>query len=91
MSKVRQIAEGFFNNLTNRKEELFEERIKICRQCKLHYIDPVFGEMCNPTLYLNPETNEVSNKKREGFTGGCGCILNLKCRVPDANCPVNKW
>lgn len=88
---ISQIANGFFNNLTNRNEELFNKRIKICRSCKLHHIDKIFGEVCNPQLYINPITDEVSKKSKEGFTGGCGCVLNSKGRVNSAHCPVNKW
>ena len=88
---IDQIAEGFFNNLTNRKEELFKERIEKCRSCKLHSIDRIFGEVCNPRLYVNPLTNEVSKTNKPGFIHGCGCVLNSKCRVPEAKCPIGRW
>lgn len=91
MSTVEQIAKGFFNNLTNRKEELYNERINICRSCKLLAVDNIFGPICNSRLYVNPETNEVSKVDKPGFTNGCGCVLNSKCRVPEAKCPLGRW
>lgn len=32
---AKDIAKGFFNNLTNREDLLYKERIAICRSCKL--------------------------------------------------------
>lgn len=87
---AKQIVEGIFNNLTNRKEELYEERIKVCRLCKLYYVDRIFGEICNPRVYINPNTNETSKKEKPGFVHGCGCSLNSKCRVPQAKCPIGR-
>ncbi len=91
MFNVEQIIEGTLNNVFNKEEELFNNRIKICRCCKLHKIDNIFGEVCNPRLYINPETEEISSSKKPGYIHGCGCILASKCRVPDAKCPMNKW
>lgn len=78
---IQQIAKGFLNNLLNKEDELYKERIKICRQCKLKYNDKIFGESCNSTIYLNPITDEISKKPKEGFKNGCGCILRSKARV----------
>lgn len=88
---IDQIAEGFFNNLTNRKEELFKQRIQICRSCKLHTVDKIFGEVCNSRLYINPNTDEISKTVKPGFIHGCGCVLKSKCRVETAHCPIGRW
>lgn len=50
MNQLLQIAEGTFNNITNKKQELYRERIKICRSCKLIKIDEIFGEVCDKNL-----------------------------------------
>lgn len=50
MSQFQQIAEGFYNNITNKQQDLYRERIKICRKCKLLKIDDIFGEVCNSKL-----------------------------------------
>lgn len=88
---INQIAKGFYNNATNKEQELFNKRILICRECKLLKIDKVFGEMCNARLYLNPATNETSLIALNGYTQGCGCVLKAKTRVKEAKCPVGKW
>ena len=66
---INQIAQGFYNSLLNKEEDLYQDRIKVCRDCKLYNEDEVFGEMCK----------------------SCGCILKLKCRSRDAECPTGKW
>lgn len=91
MSQFQQIAEGFYNNITNKKQDLYRERIKICRKCKLLKIDDIFGEVCNSKLWINPETDETSTVKKKGFINGCSCILQSKARVPEAQCPIKKW
>ena len=91
MSKIGNIVKGTLNNLVGNEEELFTERIKICRQCKLLKTDTFFGEMCNNKLYLNPVTDELSYVPQFGYYRGCGCILESKTRVPSERCPLNKW
>lgn len=88
---INQIAEGFYNNATNKREDLFESRISICRNCKLLKIDKLFGETCNARLYLDPITNETSLIPLKGYKKGCGCVLKAKTRVKNAECPVGKW
>ena len=91
MSIISQITKGFFNSLTSREDELFKERIKICRSCPLFKKDSVFGEICNEKLYINPQTGETSTTKKISYVNGCGCILRSKTRVPEASCILGKW
>lgn len=49
-SQITQIVEGTYNNLTNKKEDLYNQRIQICRGCKLLKKDNFFGEVCNSKL-----------------------------------------
>ena len=88
MSVIGQIATGFFNNLTNKEEDLFNERIKLCGSCKLLKEDKIFGEMCNSDLNIDPKSGETSTTKKQGFTNGCGCVLRSKTRVKNAHCPI---
>jgi hypothetical protein len=88
---IRAIAVGTIKNLLNKDEELYLQRIAICHSCKLLKIDKIFGETCNSTLFLNPNTNEISPISKPGFFHGCGCVLGSKCRVIDAKCPLGKW
>lgn len=44
---IQQIAQGFYNNLLNKEDDLYQERIKICRSCNLIKVDKIFGEECS--------------------------------------------
>ena len=90
MLPLGQIAEGFINNALGKGEDLFQKRIDVCRQCKLHKVDSIFGETCNSKLYLNPETNQTSTYPRKGYYNGCGCRLQAKSRLKSAKCPLEK-
>lgn len=46
---------------------------------------------CSSKLWLNPETNDVSIEKKDGYIKGCGCRINAKIRVADEKCPAGKW
>ena len=64
------------------------ERADICRKCP---ICDLSNWMCNASLYLNPETNEVSHSSKPGFIKGCGCNLSYKIKNPNKHCPAKKW
>ena len=87
---IVQIAEGFFNKTFNKKEDLFKSRMDICRKCPLLKIDKIFGEICNPNLYINNE-DKTSKHHLKGYVKGCGCVLASKTRVDKAKCIINKW
>lgn len=87
---INQIIKGSFNNLLNKEEDLYKERIAICDDCKLMIEVTVFGKVCNSNLYLNQVTNETSTVQKPGFKNGCGCVLASKNRVKEAHCPLNK-
>ena len=88
---VNDIAAGFYNKLLDKKKSLKNERMKICKECKLYKLDNIFGPICNKKLFLNPETNEVSKEVKPGFYKGCGCFLDAKTRVQNSKCPLRKW
>lgn len=79
------------NNILGKEEQLYQDRIKICRGCKLLTEESMLGEVCNSKLYLNPSTNTISSTNRPGFYKGCGCVLGSKTRVSNAHCPAGKW
>lgn len=64
-------------------------RLEICKECPLY--KDVYGGQCNPRLWLNPKTGEVSTTSKEGFYKGCGCALQFKTANPDNVCPALKW
>lgn len=83
------IVEGHVNEAFNRNEELFEKRMKICKECPLYKETPL-GPVCNPNLYIN-EAGDVSTIRKHGYVKGCSCRLSPKTRAVNAKCIVNKW
>lgn len=86
-----QIISGHVKELLNQEQELFNERIKICRECKLLTKDKILGEICDKYKWINPDTQELSLIQLDGYINGCGCRLMAKTRVPEAHCPLKKW
>ena len=48
-------------------------------------------QRCNPKLWLNPDTNEVSTYSKSGFIRGCGCFIMVKMKNPNNHCVAGKW
>lgn len=76
-----QIVEGITNSIFKREdvEEIAEQRMSICRNCKL-YDEEGTGCMVSGT---NPCCNQDM--------GGCGCSLKFKTRSLSSACPLEKW
>lgn len=83
------IVHGHLNEALGKEEGLSAERTAVCKQCPIY--TPSFGGICNSKLWLNPDTGEISNKKRDGFFKGCGCRIPAKTRLIYAHCPAGKW
>lgn len=65
-----------------------DERMEICRKC------PIYSSargICNPKLYLNPETNDISIAPKPGYIRGCGCFIKFKMKNPHLHCVAGKW
>lgn len=82
------IIGGHINELFDKNEELYESRMKICKECPLYKETPL-GPICNPSLFINKD-GEISQIKRDGYVRGCSCALKKKCNLPRAHCIVNK-
>ena len=65
-----------------------EERRNICNECPIY--NPSRGT-CNPKLWVNPDTNEVSTTPKSGFIRGCGCIVSVKMKNMTNHCVAGKW
>lgn len=63
-------------------------RLKICEHCGIY--DPNL-KICNGSLYVNPETNDVSVNKKSGYIKGCNCYIPRKVLNAKAKCPAGKW
>lgn len=87
---ITEIIQGHWNELFKREEELSKTRLAICARCPL-YKATVVGRVCDPSLYLDPKTNETRTTPAQGYFKGCNCRLEAKSRVPEKHCPANKW
>lgn len=67
---------------------MIETRTNICKKCP---ICDLSNWMCNASLYLNPETNQISTTPKIGFIKGCGCMLAAKIKNANKHCPAKKW
>ena len=88
--QLKQIAEGWTSYALNREEELFESRMKICKECPL-FGHNALGDVCDSKKCYNPETGETSSTPGKGFTCGCGCKLAAALRVKAKKCVLNRW
>lgn len=86
---VGMIVQGHVNELLGLNKDISQERMKICKVCPL-FLNSM-GGICNPRLYLNPQTGDVSTKYKDGYGKGCGCRLQAKTKLPNAHCPNGKW
>ena len=91
MVKTINIIEGHFNELFNKEEDLYNNRIAVCKECPLYKIDSILGEICNGKLYIDPKTNKISNYPKIGYIKGCNCRLGAKTRMENEQCIINKW
>lgn len=64
------------------------QRLAICRQCPLFLHDQ---KVCNPYLWMNPTTREISKKEKAGFIKGCGCLISRKAMQPGSHCHLGLW
>lgn len=63
-------------------------RFKICEQCGIYDRD---RKICNGSLYINPNTNDVSLTQKVGYIKGCNCYIPRKVLNTSAKCPAGKW
>lgn len=87
---LASILEGHTNELLGLNKDISKARMTICKKCPLCKYTLV-GPVCNPNLWVNTKTNEISESKKDGFENGCGCRLEAKTTLVNAICPLNKW
>lgn len=87
--EVGNIIKGHINELLGLNNDISEIRLEICKKCPL-YLDK-YGGQCNPKLYMDPNTKDVSLEKKDGYYRGCGCRLLSKTTLSEAVCPVKQW
>ena len=63
-------------------------RLSICEHCGIYDVN---RKVCNGSLYINPNTNDVSVNRKEGYIKGCDCYIPRKVLNAKAKCPARKW
>lgn len=63
-------------------------RLNICKHCGIYDSE---RQLCNGSLYINPDTNDVSIKPKSGYIKGCGCYIPRKVLKEASRCPAGKW
>lgn len=61
----------------------YEERIAICKACPLCKEEDS-KHICNPDLWMNPETLKTSRFKRKGYVQGCACCIEKKAKQSES-------
>lgn len=87
--EIGNIVHGHVNELLGLNKDIKQVRLEICQSCPL-FLNKL-GGVCNPKLWLNPNTGQISTKQKDGFKKGCGCRIQAKTTLPNAKCPVGKW
>lgn len=86
---VKQIAEGWVNDALKLEQDLYNQRIPICKNCPL-YSESKLGPMCDAKKCI--DGNEVlSSYPGNGKTCGCGCFIEKKVRVKNSKCVRGLW
>ena len=87
---LRSIKKNLSSQIVEESDNVLniEERTNLCKKCPICDLD---NWVCNAKLYLNPDTNDVSDEPKEGYIKGCGCLLNRKIPNSSKHCPVGKW
>ncbi len=90
-STSKEILNGFFNSIFPTEEilQMFKERLKHCFSCPLrNQFDcsrTKEAEAVKDFIYKGEERNKGIKYK------GCGCILKIKAKSPNSQCPLGKF
>lgn len=88
--QVGQIIEGHTKEIAHKEQDLYEQRIEICKSCPI-FTNSSVGPICDPHKCYNKKTGESSIGIAPGFICGCGCRLGAKARLQNAKCVLGKW
>lgn len=72
-------------------QELFNERMEICKKCPLYKEDKIRGPICDSNKFISSDGTKWSWFRKEGYIRGCGCHLTSKIRSQNNSCIVGKW
>lgn len=70
--------------------DLYNERMEICKKCPLYKEDKMRGPVCDSNKYISKDGTKWSWFKKEGYVKGCGCGLT-KAKNPRNHCIIGLW
>lgn len=83
IDQVKQIVKGHFNEISNKEQELYNYRIRICRECPL-YSDTSFGPMCDAKNVLIKTVICFRSRKTIVYLDvGVGLMQKLESKTPN--------
>lgn len=100
MSKIQEIAQGWFNAakdalgiLTPEIKQMSEERLAICSVCPIRTDDKCDPSKSLPAVQDFIYTTNFGTEKRFKDTvyTGCSCPISKKILSPLSSCPVGKF
>lgn len=91
MFGVKQIVEGWVNDVFDKEQELYEKRIKICKECPLYTVDRIFKGKCDGSKCWDTINDKLVNFPGKNIICGCGCKMSAKTRLKESKCVLNKW
>ena len=74
---IGHIIKGNANAFFGLNKDVSEERMKICRECPL-FTKKLGVYICNPNLFLNIKTGDISTKKRMDIKMDVDVLLKVK-------------
>lgn len=86
---IGDIVKGHVNEALGFNKDFAARREAICKKCPIY--SSKFGGLCNDKLWLDPKTDEISIKRKDGYVRGCGCRIPAKTTLPNATCVAGKW
>lgn len=91
ISQIGDIVEGHYKELTKQENDLYTQRIAICKTCPLYSVVDGLGEICDPKKCWNEKEQILETYPSNNNICGCACRLAAKTRVKHAKCVLSKW
>lgn len=89
LEQIGDIFEGHIKEITKQENDLYNERIKICKKCPLY--SERLGGVCDSKKCWDETKKQIVFYPGKGITCGCGCRLQAKTRLISSKCVLNKW
>ena len=86
--QIGDIVEGYTNYALGKEDDLYEKRIKICRQCPLYNKEK---DKCDSKKCWDKINKKLVDYPGKDIICGCGCIMSKAGRATSKKCVLGKW